>query len=65
MPLLQRGPEVSPSGLFELSEAELPWWVAHTRSRQEKALARYLLPLGIPFYVPQQEKRIRREGRNL
>ena len=65
MPLLKREVEISHPNLFELSEAELPWWVAHTRSRQEKALARYLLPLGIPFYVPQQEKRIRREGRNL
>ena len=65
MPLLKREAEISHPNLFELSQAELPWWVAHTRSRQEKALARYLLPLGIPFYVPQQEKRIRRGGRML
>jgi transcriptional antiterminator RfaH len=65
MPLLKREVEISHPNLFDLSEAELPWWVAHTRSRQEKALARYLLPLGIPFYVPQQEKQIRRKGRTL
>ena len=63
MPLLQRGPEVSPSGLFDLSAAELPWSVAHTRSRQEKGLARHLEPLGIGFYLPQREKRVRRAGR--
>jgi transcriptional antiterminator RfaH len=63
MPLLKREVEMSHSNLFELSEADLPWWVAHTRSRQEKALARYLLPLEIPFYVPQWERKARRAGR--
>jgi transcription antitermination factor NusG len=63
VPLLERGPEVSPSGLFDLSVAELPWTVAHTRSRQEKSLARHLEPLGIGFYLPQREKRVRRSGR--
>jgi transcription antitermination factor NusG len=63
VPLLERGPEVSPSGLFDLSAADLPWAVAHTRSRQEKALARHLEPLGIGFYLPQREKRVRRSGR--
>lgn len=59
MPLLGRETELSPQSIFELSEAERPWWVAHTRSRQEKALARYLLPLGVPFFVPQHEKTAR------
>lgn len=63
MPLLERGPEVSPSGLFDLSAADTPWTVAHTRSRQEKSLARQLAPLGIGFYLPQWEKRVRRSGR--
>jgi len=62
MPLLKREVEFSPVGLFG-AEVELPWWVAHTRSRQEKALARFLSPLGVPFYVPQGEKRVRRAGR--
>jgi transcription antitermination factor NusG len=65
MPLLKREVEVSPLNLFELGEADHPWWVAHTRSRQEKALARYLLPLGVPFYLPQREKTIRRKSRTL
>jgi transcription antitermination factor NusG len=63
MPLLKREVEMSHPNLFELSAADRPWWVAHTRSRQEKALARYLLPLEIPFYVPQREKKARRSGR--
>jgi transcription antitermination factor NusG len=63
MPLLKREVEISHPDLFELSEAEHPWWVGRTRSRQEKALARILLPLGVPFYVPQRQKTIRRSGR--
>ena len=65
MPLLKRGPEIFPQALFELTENESPWFVAHTRSRQEKALARYLLPLRIPFYLPVTERVVRRRGRTL
>ncbi|HXT52789.1 MAG TPA: transcription termination/antitermination NusG family protein [Thermoanaerobaculia bacterium] len=35
------------------------WWVAHTRSRQEKALARHLLHCEVPYYLPQREHRLR------
>lgn len=57
MPLLKREPEIFPQGLFDLPEDCSPWFVAHTRSRQEKALARYLEPLEVPFYLPVREKR--------
>lgn len=63
MPLLKRGSEVFPRGLFDLSSADAPWTVAHTRSRQEKALARHLEPLGVAFYLPQYERRVQRAGR--
>jgi len=63
MPLLKWNVDLFPAGLFELPETDFPWWVAHVRSRQEKALARNLFPLEIPFYLPQREKRIRRAGR--
>src|SRR5690242_9404213 len=59
MPLLKREPDVFPETLFE-SRFEAPWVVAHVRSRQEKVLARFLAPAGIPFYAPQREKRTRR-----
>ena len=62
MPLLKRGPEVFPQDLFELSPAE-PWTVAHTRSRQEKVLARHLQSLGIHHYLPQYERQVRRGSR--
>ena len=62
MPVLKHEPDTFPPGLFEL---ESPWLVAHVRSRQEKALARYLHSFGVPFYLPQMEKRIRRGGRTV
>lgn len=64
MPLLKRGPEIFPQALFDLSYDASPWFVAHTRSRQEKALARHLVPLQIPFYLPSRENRVCRGGRN-
>jgi transcription antitermination factor NusG len=62
MPVLKHEADTYPPGLFEL---EMPWLVAHVRSRQEKALARYLHSFGVPFYLPQMEKRIRRAGRTV
>lgn len=43
MPLLKREPDIFPSNLFELSETDFPWQVAHVRSRQEKGLARFII----------------------
>jgi len=47
MPLLKRELDLFPEGLFDLPVESHPWWVAHVKSRQEKALARHLQPLGI------------------
>ena len=44
---------------------DLPWWVAHLRSRQEKAFARYLQQHDIPYYLPQVEKKVRRGSRTI
>jgi hypothetical protein len=63
MPLLKRQPDLFPQDLFDLPVESHPWWVAHVKSRQEKALARHLQPLGIPDYLPQREQKIRRAGR--
>ena len=62
MPILQREPDVFPETIFTLDR---PWWVAHVRSRQEKALARYLQQFEIPYYLPQMEKRVRRDSRTV
>lgn len=63
MTLLRRETDLFPPDVFELSETDAPWWVAHVRSRQEKALARHLVGFGVPFYLPLQQKRVRRGGR--
>ena len=64
MAILRHEPELFPEGLFELSAIDQPWWVARVRSRHEKALARHLLPHGVPFYLPQSERYVRRSGRS-
>lgn len=63
MPILKREIEVFPDDLFVLPEIDVPWWVAHVRSRQEKALARDLVRQGIPFFLPCRSHRVRRAGR--
>ena len=63
MPLLKPEPDVFPENVLALPVESSPWWVAHVRSRQEKALARYLQPLSVSFYLPQREQAVRRHGR--
>lgn len=63
MPLLPKEPDIHPDDLFALPAGEYPWAVAHVRSRQEKALARFLRQRLVPFYLPQMEHRTSRAGR--
>jgi hypothetical protein len=55
MPLLKREIDIFPPNLFASGFDERPWWVGHTRSRQEKSFARHLRPFHIPFYLPLRE----------
>jgi transcription antitermination factor NusG len=57
VPILKPEPDLLPETLFELSADRWPWWVAHVRSRQEKALARECRLREIPFYLPLREHR--------
>jgi hypothetical protein len=52
---------LAPPDLFDLPD--LPWRVAYVRSRQEKELARLLLRLRVPFFLPLAERQVRRAGR--
>lgn len=56
MPVLSLEPSLFPDRLFQdLSfgqSSEDVWWVAHTKPRTEKALARQLLNRSIPFFLP-------------
>ncbi len=74
MPILQAEPSCYPEDLFEepahlgdggLVEAGRAWWVLHTKPRQEKALARQLLRIGVPFYLPLVPRRTLVRGRPL
>jgi transcriptional antiterminator RfaH len=63
VPILKAEADLYPPHLFEQSRAGLTWWVAHSRSRQEKAFARHLHDGGVSYYLPKVEKRRRRAGR--
>ncbi len=46
-------PLCNPENIFDLDLDSLrPWWVARTKSRQEKALAWSLKKAGISYYLP-------------
>jgi len=62
MPILRRESEIFPADLFSMPGGG-PWTIIHVRSRQEKAVARLFMERKQPFYLPQIEKQIRRDGR--
>lgn len=45
-------PPMFPPGVSSMSELPGPWWVAHTKSRFEKAFARDLLCRGVGYFLP-------------
>ena len=65
MPILRKESEIFPPELFDLPVTVAPWEIAHVRSRQEKTLARLLHQEEKPFYLPQIEHTVRRNGRKL
>src|SRR5258708_36820982 len=62
MPNLRRESEIFPADLFSMPDGG-PWTIVHVRSRQEKAVARLFTERKQPFYLPQIEKQVRRNGR--
>ncbi len=51
---LADNPPVLTPGVDALSELEGRWWVAHTKARNEKALAWDLLRHGIGYFLPMR-----------
>ncbi|MCD4699645.1 MAG: hypothetical protein K8R91_03620 [Phycisphaerae bacterium] len=45
-------PPMVPPGVLSISELSGQWWIAHTKSRFEKAFARDLLCRGIGYFLP-------------
>ena len=48
---------IFPAGLLSQPDYGKPWRVAHTKSRREKALAKYLADAGIGYYLPMYKRR--------
>jgi transcription antitermination factor NusG len=63
MPLLPKESDFYPEDLFDLPAEDVPWEIAHLRSRQEKTVARLLREAGKPFFLPQIEKTKKSSGR--
>ncbi|HEY2090278.1 MAG TPA: transcription termination/antitermination NusG family protein [Thermoanaerobaculia bacterium] len=63
MPILRRESDLYPGDLFSIEVGTMPWEILHLRSRQEKTVARLLTDHHEPFYLPQIEKEVKREGR--
>jgi transcription antitermination factor NusG len=62
---LDENPPVSfPLDVLETKQNGTVWWVAHTKSRREKALALVLAKGGIGYFLPLMKKRYRSNGRN-
>ncbi len=60
MPILPPEPDCHPADLLESEGlAEGPWWLAYTKSRQEKKLMRELRQLNVQHYGPQVSQRRR------
>lgn len=67
MAILEKELDCFPADLLDLDPAANPlsgtWSAVHTRPRAEKALARRLRVAGVPFYLPQYERRYRQQRR--
>lgn len=55
MPTLPPMPDRNPPDVLE--HTDVRWWVARTRPRQEKKLARWLAARQTPYFLPMRDKR--------
>lgn len=60
---LSDNPPSLSSEVFDLNELQGDWWVAHTKSRAEKALAWDLLEHSVPYFLPMVRKNMLWGGR--
>ncbi|MCH8923639.1 MAG: hypothetical protein IIA67_10900 [Planctomycetes bacterium] len=60
-----RGDDSSSDDDASTAESDCRWWVAHTKSRQEKSLARDLVAGEVPFYLPLVRKERVTRGRRV
>lgn len=62
---LHKNPPVVSPPYASVRELDGPWWVAHTRSRHEKALAADLLARNVPYFLPMVQRTVVMRGRRL
>jgi hypothetical protein len=60
---LSENPPIRTPGVDCVSGLDQPWWVAHTRTRQEKALAWDLCRRGVGYFLPMVERETFSGGR--
>lgn len=48
----KQNPPQRSEGVASVDEIAGDWWIAHTKARNEKALARDLLAMKVPYYLP-------------
>ena len=58
-----QNPPMLSSWVSNISDLTGRWWIAHTKARQEKALARDLHEHGVGYFLPLREKVIVSGGR--
>ncbi|MFO7818149.1 MAG: transcription termination/antitermination NusG family protein [Thermodesulfobacteriota bacterium] len=56
-PLSSNPEQIFPENAFELDSSEIPWRIAHVKSRREKALASFLAGHDIAYFLPLIRKR--------
>jgi transcriptional antiterminator RfaH len=67
VPILAKETEVFPPDLLDgdVQVNGQRWWVAHTKPRQEKSLARQLLAKKVGFFLPQMDRSRRVRGKTV
>ena len=68
MPILDAEDSQYPENLlsaFEEQPDDRKWWAVYTKARQEKALARQLVQMEVPFYLPLVPKENMIRGRRV
>lgn len=69
MTILAPETSIFPQGLLDgellTAESDRRWWAVYSKSRQEKAIARHLVGMDVPFYLPLVHKTSMIRGRRV
>ena len=68
MPILKAETAIHPENLLNQDstvDTSRRWWAVYTKARQEKAFARHLLSMDVPFYLPLVAKENLIRGRRM